>query len=513
LESWSLKSIPIKTHSVSWIGRIDPALSFALLYFLLLLPWLGKNRLLGLDESIYANVVLAAVKDHHWAPFYFLGKPFLEKPPLVTWIQSLCFVVFGASEWSLRLSSASATLGCLYFTFKIGERLGRSRWIGLSCAILLGLQEHFILFARLGTMDMPLLCCLCGGFWCLLNALRENETSRHRWLLMSGVWLSLGILCKAWFALAWMPAMAAMIIRNKSANFSFAQLFWRWIFPPSLAVFIWLAFYGLIGGWEYYSLEFGWNVLSRLNIGVIENLNALLNIYPTKFYADLAQGGLAFLWPLIPWALAVGIMKLKSSPEDVPLVGWGVLFFFLYYLLLLLCFTGTLINYLLPLLPACVLLLAFALRFHREPRVGLGLALAICIAAVNGWNRYSLIEIKLVLSFAAAAVSCLPARFFDDKAKGVFCLLALLLWLGAATFKAQAYWRNPPDPNGGLVEAVLAHPPRAAGEKLLFLGEHTDARAIQFYTSYQVVVWEGPWPSHIRGPALIKANGKAVFIP
>jgi hypothetical protein len=165
------------------------------------------------------------------------------------------------------------------------------------------------------------------------------------------------------------------------------------------------------------------------------------------------------------------------------------------------------------LLPACVLPVAFALRHHREPRVGLGLALAICVAAVNGLNRYSLIEIKLVLSIAAAVVSCLPPRFFDDKAKGVFCLLAAAFWTGAAAYKAQDYWRNPPDPNGGLVEEVLAHPPRVSGEKLLFLGEHTDARAIQFYTSYRVVALEGPWPSEIQGPALLKANGKAVFIP
>jgi 4-amino-4-deoxy-L-arabinose transferase-like glycosyltransferase len=379
---------------------------------------------------------------------------------------------------------------------------------------LLGLQEHFILYARLGTMDMPLLCCLLGGFWCLWNALLGDEMSKTRWLLKSGLWLSLGILCKAWFALVWLPAMAAMIMRVRPARFSFGQIFWRWLFPVVLATVLWLSFYGLIGGKEYYAQEFGWNIWKRFMIVGVLKTGWSFDLYPAEFYAAIAQGGLASLWPLMPWVFAVCIMGfLRSKEKQAPLLGWGVGFFFFYYLLFLFSFMYPLINYLFPILSSCVLLLAFALRNRREPRLGLGLALALCVAAINGLNRYSLIEIKLVLSCVAAAVSCLPARFFDDKAKGVSCLLALALWLGVSAFKVQDYWRNPPDPNGVLVEAVLAHPPKAAGEKLLFLGEHTDARAIQFYTPYQVVAREGAWPRELKGPALLKANGKAVFIP
>jgi 4-amino-4-deoxy-L-arabinose transferase-like glycosyltransferase len=64
-----------------------PGTILAVVYFLALLPWLGKNRLLGLDESMYADIVLSEARDNHWWPMMFHGEPFWDKPPLIFWLQ------------------------------------------------------------------------------------------------------------------------------------------------------------------------------------------------------------------------------------------------------------------------------------------------------------------------------------------------------------------------------------------------------------------------------------------
>ena len=65
-------------------------------------------------------------------------------------------------------------------------------------------------------------------------------------------------------------------------------------------------------------------------------------------------------------------------------------------------------------------------------------------------------------------------------------------WLGLAfcafvAWRVAPYFRHPSDPNAAIVEAVMAHPARFESEPLLYAGEHTDARALEFYSQYRVL--------------------------
>src|SRR5271163_2310790 len=100
--------------------KLFPGTILAIFYFIFLLPWLGKNRLLGLDESMYADIVLSEVKENHWWPLFFHGQPFWDKPPLLFWLQGLTVKMLGANEFSLRVWSALAGALCVYFVTRLG---------------------------------------------------------------------------------------------------------------------------------------------------------------------------------------------------------------------------------------------------------------------------------------------------------------------------------------------------------------------------------------------------------
>src|ERR1700679_519029 len=104
----------------------DNACALAVVYFFLLLLWLGKNRLLGLDESWYGDMALAETRDGHWFPLYFQNHPFWDKPPLIPWLQGLSFLIGGPHEIPLRIWSALAASLSVVWVYRLGAYFGKS---------------------------------------------------------------------------------------------------------------------------------------------------------------------------------------------------------------------------------------------------------------------------------------------------------------------------------------------------------------------------------------------------
>ena len=69
----------------------------------LLLPTLGRFRLLDADELTHARVALEAAVQGHWFPLTLGGLPWPEKPPLLIWLSAVTMKLLGPTELAVRL--------------------------------------------------------------------------------------------------------------------------------------------------------------------------------------------------------------------------------------------------------------------------------------------------------------------------------------------------------------------------------------------------------------------------
>jgi len=365
---------------------VFPGTVLAVVYFLALLPWLGKNRLLGLDESMYADIVLSAARDHNWWPLIFHDQPFWDKPPLIFWLQGLTFKLMGANEFSLRVWSALAGALCVYFVTRLGAVLGKSLWAGLSCGLLMILQEHFILYSRAATLDMYLLSCLLGGWWHFTKAFNPpSKNQGNQELLYAGLWFMAAVAVKSWYGFVLAPAMILALGFCRPWPFSAKQVFVRLFLPSLLFMTAWVTCNIKMFGQPYLKWAWGYDLVGRASGGGISSLG-----YHWQFYGVLIQEGMAFLWPLLPlcfflWVREGWQQSKQGYFESTSIIGAS---FFFYYLFFILGFIATFINYLLPLVPLAALSTVFLFRFADDRRVALAAGLAALLGILNGFTGY-----------------------------------------------------------------------------------------------------------------------------
>lgn len=491
--------------------KVTPAVLLSFLYFCLLFLWLGKNRLLGLDESWYADVARAEVLGGHWFPLYFQGHIFWDKPPLIPWLQGISLIVGGMNETALRIWSALAGALSIYWVYRLGAFFAKDEKAGFLCALALMLEPHFILSSRIATLDMPLFACLLGFWWQWTQAFDPNASTPRKHLLAAGLLSTAAIGVKSWSGLIFLPAALAMLFLERPKTFDKQTLLTRFFLPIGLTFLAWFSFYAAIFGKSYFAWEWHFNLTERVRDGGFSSTHTL--IHALKFYAVILQEGLPFLWPLIPLGLGLWVRESWAQWKEKRRfdLAMGILFF-LYYTILLVFFMATLINYFLPLMAVGVLGLAFLIRFQSEPRVRLAGILSLLLALLNGSTEFRYMEWVFISSLL---IGCLPfIPIFSRKALKPYWVYGLsALWFAALGYKAQDYLRHPPDPNRVWVAEVLAHPAQTKGQPLLFVGKETDARALEFYSDYKVTALD-QFPTTRPAEALLfEVNHRAVFLP
>jgi len=490
---------------------IFPGTVLAAVYFFALLPLLGKNRLLGLDESIYANIVLSEVRDNHWWPLMFQGQPFWDKPPLLFWLQGLMVKLLGVDEFLLRIWSALAGAFCVYFVTRLGTVLGKSFWAGLGCGLILILQEHFILYSRVATLDMSLLSCLLGAWWHLTKAFNSSEEKgANRQILYAGLWFMTAVAVKSWSGFILFPALLLALVFCKPWIFSPKQVFARLFLPPILLMAIWVTCNILTFGESYLKWAWGFDIVGRANGGSLGSL--FQTEYHWLFYGILIQQGMAFFWPFLPLCLFLWVREgwRQSSRHYFDVTSIIGSSFFFYYLLFILVFIATFINYILPLVPVAVLSAAFLFRFADDRRVALAAGLAALLGLLNGFTGDEYLRWILSGSFIICLLLAFPSSWGFRK-EWMAALLAV--WFLGCGYKTGEYWCNPPDPNRVWVLSVMTHPAIYPGEPLYFVGEETDARVLEFYSSYKIYTLSQIPAKQPDGALLFAYDKKVVYLP
>lgn len=145
---------------IGW-GAVLVSLAYGAAVFL---PFLsGGSRTLTRHEVLITHPAMQILGGGDWLIPSFAGEPWVDKPPLLTWITAGVFALAGGfTEWASRLPSAlSATLLCGL------AALLASRFLDRASALLAGLVQATCVYAymqgRLGEPDMPFALLVTGA--------------------------------------------------------------------------------------------------------------------------------------------------------------------------------------------------------------------------------------------------------------------------------------------------------------------------------------------------------------
>ena len=164
---------------------------------------LGVLGFIGPDEPRYAWIAREMMESHDWTTPRLYGSPWFEKPPLFYWGAGLSFKWFGVSEAAARLPSAiSALLAAIGLAWLARRLYGEetARW----SLLLLPTTAGMIGFSHAAATDMPFagmfaLAMVCAA---VVLGLTHNDNTpilpRTPWiaLVMFGFFLGAAVLAK-----------------------------------------------------------------------------------------------------------------------------------------------------------------------------------------------------------------------------------------------------------------------------------------------------------------------------
>ena len=145
-------------REILWIS------AFALLCFFVLFHNLGGAALFEPDEGRNAEVAREILLLKDWVTPHYDFIPYLDKPVFFYWLAALAYKLFGVSEWSARLPSALAALGCVLLTYNLA-RTSLGVWGRLWSSLVLLTSPAFMVFSRATIFDMTLTFFITLALW------------------------------------------------------------------------------------------------------------------------------------------------------------------------------------------------------------------------------------------------------------------------------------------------------------------------------------------------------------
>ncbi len=300
---------------------------FILLWALLGLAYLGGMFLhvMEVDAAQYAVMSLEMLKSKNFLQLFDGGVPYLDKPPLLFWLSSLSFYLFGVSDFAYRLPSFLATILAIYSTYKLAKQ-----WYGNTIAVwsalILASCQAFFLFNMDVKTDNLLTCWVIFSIWQLSSYITGRKFIN---LVLGFVGIGLAMLSKGPIGLI-VPAAAIgshlLLHRNWKAIFDFQWLLGILVIGIVLSPML----YGLYEQWGTEGIKFYFWTQS---FGRITGANTWNNNAGYFFFVH------TYLWAFLPWSicslagvffslkeLIVKRFKLDKDQEGMTVTGLVLVF-------------------------------------------------------------------------------------------------------------------------------------------------------------------------------------------
>jgi 4-amino-4-deoxy-L-arabinose transferase-like glycosyltransferase len=403
------------------------------------------------SDAVLAQIGRTMLQTGDWIIARLDGVPYLEKPPMGSWLMAVSYRIFGVHDWAARLPLALGAILLAWVTYRYGRWAFGGRagfYSGLAVATCIGL----FLFTRIQIPDALLTLCVCLSFWSFQRAIEPEEPHPRFWSIVLPVSIAIGMLLKGLIAIVF-PAGGIFVYLLVTRQL-FSRALWQKLHVftglvillaiaapwhvlatfrmPPYFVFTMHSGPGQYHGffWFYFMNE---HVLRFLNLRYPRDYDTVPRLYFWLFH---------LLW-LFPWSVYFpAIAKLSFKPLDragrtrlLALCWTG-------FILIFFTFSTTQEYYSMPCYPALALLLGSAIAadgvwIRRGTRV-LGIvtacaAIAAIAILVLSWGYPHPGDISEALKPHPKAYK-LSLGHMEDLTLASFAYLRLPLALAAAAF-------------------------------------------------------------------------------
>jgi 4-amino-4-deoxy-L-arabinose transferase-like glycosyltransferase len=181
-EPISSTSDTVEGRATSYLDRRVAIAALMLVCAVALFGHLGAPPLFEPDEGRNAEKAREILLLNDWVTPHQNFLVVLDKPISYYWFVAASYKIFGVSEWSARLPSALAALGCVYFLFLFARRFF-GFWPGVWAGLVLATSLEFYLLARTVIFDMTLTFFITLALYCFFAALEEQARWRRKTIL------------------------------------------------------------------------------------------------------------------------------------------------------------------------------------------------------------------------------------------------------------------------------------------------------------------------------------------
>jgi len=277
------------------------------------------------DAAQYAAMSMEMLKTHHFLKLYDGGMAYLDKPPLLMWLSSLSFYLFGISDFTYRLPSFLATILAVYSTYRLAKQWYNNS-IAIWSALILASCQAFFLFNNDVKTDNLLTGMVIFSLWQLSAYIRDKKVIN---LLMGSVGVAMAMLAKGPIGLI-IPAVAIgshlLLHRNWKGIFDF-----RWLIAiPVVLLVLSPMLYGLYEQWGSKGITFFFWTQS---FGRITGQSEWNNHADPFFFEH------TYAWAFLPWTILglIGLFygikeliksrfRLNGNQEGMMIAGFVLMF-------------------------------------------------------------------------------------------------------------------------------------------------------------------------------------------
>ena len=340
---------------------------------------LGEVPLRDWDEGIVATIAREISRgtegSYTWLyPQNLDGTPYWNKPPLIHGLIALSYSLFGISDWSTRLPTATISALTVPLLFCISREVFSSRLEAIYTTTvyltLIPVARH----GRLAMLDGSITCFFSFVIWCLLKeSRRQKPGSFYLW----GVGLGLGFICLTkGVALGVLLGAIAFIFYylvqkgNNKLNFSFVGLIVLGLAPAIAWYLLQIIHYGK----DFIEINLGIQTFNRV-LTTVEN-----NSSPPWYYVlEMAKYTMPWLI-FLPGGIKLAFRQRKKIWAKLALVWFGI------YLMAISVMATKLPWYIMPIYPAFALLVGANLaRIHHKFSIGLTSKILLIIVVIICW--------------------------------------------------------------------------------------------------------------------------------